>query len=99
MLEQYGNCVRRVSPSGEVTTIQIEEPCIRKISDAILHSLAGGGFAGIAAAPDGTVLVSRGNSVFQIDSNAEDFKVDHYRIAFREISILPDLTISSVHYL
>ena len=36
---------------------------------------------------------------FQIDSNAEDFKVDHYRIAFREISILPDSTISSVHYL
>lgn len=36
---------------------------------------------------------------FQIDSYAEDFKVDHYRIAFREISFLPELTISAVHYL
>lgn len=36
---------------------------------------------------------------FQIDSNAEDFKVDHYRIAFREISLQTGLTTSSVHYL
>jgi Icc protein len=36
---------------------------------------------------------------FQIDSYAEDFKVDHYRIAFREITFLPELTISALHYL
>lgn len=36
---------------------------------------------------------------FQIDSHAEDFKVDHYRIAFREITFEPELTISAVHYL
>lgn len=36
---------------------------------------------------------------FQIDSHAEDFKVDHYRIAFREITFQPELTISAVHYL
>jgi 3',5'-cyclic-AMP phosphodiesterase len=36
---------------------------------------------------------------FQIDSHSEDFKVDHYRIAFREITFLPELTISAVHYL
>lgn len=36
---------------------------------------------------------------FQIDSHSENFKVDHYRIAFREITFQPELTISAVHYL
>lgn len=68
VLEQYGNCVRRVSPSGVVTTIQLEEACIRKTSDAIVHGTA---VSGITAAPDGAVLVSRGNSVFQIDQSGK----------------------------
>lgn len=35
----------------------------------------------------------------QIDSNATDFKVDHYRIGYREIELLEDRILTSVKYL